>query len=88
MGVETQEAGWRSTIGWFLKRAVAAVVVVGWIVFWVVVVRLHLRDGDVVQAGVTAGLFVAPAFLLSLWVLGGTTGRDWPEALPVSISED
>lgn len=88
MGVETQEAEWRSTIGWFLKRGVATVLVVGWIVFWVVVVRLHLGDGDVVQAAVTAGLFVAPALLLSLWVLNGTTGRGWSEALPVSISED
>lgn len=88
MDAGSHQAGWRSTIGTLLKRVIATVVAIGWIAFWGMIVRLHLRDGDLLQAGVTAALFVAPAVLLSLWVVSGSIGGDWAVDLPGKSTQD
>lgn len=46
-----------------LRGAILAVVASSWVAFWGLVVRLHLRQGDLASAAVVTLLFVVPALL-------------------------
>lgn len=52
-----------STIKWFFLLNL----VLGWILFWGNLVRLHLSMGDAVSAALTAVLFAGPLVVGILW---------------------
>lgn len=58
----------RRAVKLFGKRAVLLNLVVGWTVFWSIVVRLHLRLGDTVGATTTGAVGAVPIVGLLVWM--------------------
>lgn len=46
-----------------LRGVILTVAAIAWVVFWSVVIRLHVQQGDIVSAGVVSTLFVLPAII-------------------------
>ncbi len=54
-----------------LRGVMLAIVVIAWVTFWGVVVRLHVQQGDIISAVVVSALFVLPAIVGYAWYLRG-----------------
>ncbi len=61
-----------------LTTLVAAVVFVGWSLFWVNVAKVHYRMGDMLSAAFTATALVVPAGVVFGWYVANSHGFDVP----------